>query len=333
MEEGNNSIQFPDISSITMDTSSGSLANRYSHKASYFSYVFKHDFKEVLYLVRDIIKSTEIINESNLGDMSDFIITKGENTWEKGNEFSFLLKSGIRFFKKVLDYEETENYAKIVWFIYKTEPATFDFYLSAYFNRDYTGKYTTFVFKLEYNRPMVDGEKINASRFQTFSLLDEYLTNKNTLKEQNEIIYIDTSLEKAWSVISNLSLLAKMVPLICDEISCNEQDICEGTEFNMSWKQQTGTEKVNFVKLKVKRIHITSNSSQIEYDIIESVPIVPKQIVIWQVEKAEGQFVRIKFSHKYSENVQNDSIKMISEMKKKILKELKIKLEVKEPII
>lgn len=306
----------------TNDISTVSVAQP---RVCYFSYVFKHDFKEVLYLVRDWVKSSEIIEKSMTYDMSDFIITKGNNTWEKGSEFSFHWKKSVRFHKKVLDYEEKENYARIVWFVYKMESSFFDFYLYAHFNRDYTGKYTTVSLKRENMQFVSDEEKLNMDRFKAFSIIDENLKNQKNLKEQIEVIFIDNNLEKAWSYISDLRKLTQLVPSICDDITCDGSEIIEGSELNLSWKQQNVDEKLQFVKLKVNKIITNNMFCQIEYETIESNPTVPKQQIIWRVEKADGDFLKIKFIHKYSENI--DNIKSISVMKKKILKDLKQKLE------
>jgi hypothetical protein len=312
---------------IPQSTNDTSTLSEVLPKTCYFSYVFKHDLKDVLYLLRDWIKTSEIIANRIDYDMSDFLITKGNNTWEKGSEFSFSWKKSVRFHKRVLEYEERENYAKIVLFVYKMESSFFDFYLYVHFNRDYTGKYTTLSLKRENMQFVSDEEKLNADRFKAMKVIDDYLKNKQNLKEQNEVVFVDSTLDHIWTYVSDLRKLAKTVPLICDDVVCDDPVVIEGTELILEWKQQNVDEKLQFVKLKVNRITTNNTFCKIEYETIVSNPTVPKQLIIWKVAKADGDFVKIKFSHKYSENIEYENIKAISVMKKKILKQLKQKLE------
>jgi hypothetical protein len=299
---------------------------------SRFVYIYKHNFKDVLNLLRDFNTCSKIVsNSSTLKNIiSEYTLIKGNQNWEEGSEFNYVYRGLIRAYKRVICYEQKENFAKIKYLIYKTEPATFNFYVTVHFYKSFNDEYTTFVKQWEHylnvNESQAAQGSLNEERYQIFSILDKHLENTKLAGNVNlELTYIESNFDKVWRVINNLKVLQSMVPSICDEVICEKELIEKNSELKLIWKLPQSEE--NYVKLKVVKIINYSSFCEIEYESSDGQPQVPKQNIIWRVEKTNENFCLIKFSHFYNEKVSKTCLKMISKLKKTILKELRVKLE------
>jgi len=288
---------------------------------SYFNYIFKHDFKDVLETIRDFRRSASILNKLESNFITDIIHTKGSETWEKDAEYSYLLNRSLRIYVRVADYEETENYARLVWHNYNTDPFLFVSIITLYFYKNFVGNYTSYVIKWNFpSETQIDTQKINEERYNECVWIDKELSKENLVNTQLEKTYINASLEKIWGYVQNLGKLQKIVPLISNSVECGEE-ITIGSIIKLELDESS------FVKLKVVDLSTNLNFCQIEYECVESNPPTPKQLIMWKVEKAEGNFCSVSFTHRFVENLAQHIIEKISGLKKTILLELKQKLD------
>jgi hypothetical protein len=295
-----------------------------------FSYVYKHDFKLVLNTMRDLEKQSHICNLLAHDFVSEVVFTKFEKTWEIGAEFNFLWKGVIKLYYRTLEYYEGSEYAKIKWIVYKTEPVTLDFYMSFTLFKDFTGLFTTVLLSSaslqEYEQTEDDLKRIKLERYVILKNIDRFLEGEGDQKRQKETIYIEADINILWKIISNMKLFQKLVPIICDSVIFDEQneEIREGTELTLYWNTENGKSSVIFV---VKKIIAGDNFCSLVYECKEGNTPVPKQEIVWSIEKKEGDFCFVEFSHHYQEDIKKESLQQTSILKKRLLEGLKKQLE------
>jgi hypothetical protein len=193
--------------------------------------------------------------------------------------------------------------------------------ITLYFYKNFVGNYTSYVIKWNFpTDAQIDTQKINEERYNECVWIDKELNNKNLINTQMEKTYINVSLDKIWSYVHNLGKLQKIVSLIGSNVECDEE-ITLGSFLKLE------LDEASYVKLKVVALMTNLNVCYIEYECIESNPPTPKQLITWKIEKAEGDFCMVSFIHKFFEKLPQNIIDKISGLKKKILSELKQKLD------
>lgn len=296
-------------------------------KVSFFCYLLKHPFSTTMDLIRDYTKLSTAINDTFKDYTTEITILKGNTTWEIGSEFTLLYKKCFILYLRVIEYEETENLTRIKRYIYKTIPPTSDYYQTTQIIGDCTGEFSTYCIKWDYANEIwqtkAEQKLLDDERYEVFFAVDKFLSQNKNKKEQIEKVYFLADLEVIWNLISNLSLVQKISPSICDSV-----EIVSENEIKLIWNKRLRNGQQCYVLLKVININNNNKFKQIEYECVLSNPIVPKQTIIWRVEKTDCDFCILTFSHIYLEKLDLEIINSLSVHKKQILKTLKQYLEV-----
>ena len=80
-------------------------------------------------------------------------------------------------------------------------------------------------------------------------------------------------------------------------------------------------------KSEPRHVLVVDKSGEIIFESYKSIPLVPKQIIEWKLEKfGEGQCV-VKMTNLYNEVIKKESLVYASKIKKKILKKIKVTFE------
>ena len=109
------------------------------HKNKY-SYYYNFDIKYELLapIIKDLQKVSQLIKFIKSHLLSDLILIYGINSYSKDSRFYFNYRNFIDFYVKVNEFEETDNFIKIIYYIYKTGPISKKFfvYLSLFNNEE-----------------------------------------------------------------------------------------------------------------------------------------------------------------------------------------------------
>ena len=151
-------------------------------KSDIFNYTFKHEYKEVVNLLRDFKKCAEL-NNNILPDFStDFNMTKYENTWQERSEFNILFKKQLRIYIRTVTYTETEDVTHIKWFLSVKEPMIINYFMSYSIYNDSLNGLCSLVHELTFpsdsKRLICDKDEPDKEKFLMYNYYDFYLTEK-----------------------------------------------------------------------------------------------------------------------------------------------------------
>ena len=104
-----------------------------SPKKQSYKFLIRDNFQKTWAILKDI-KITNLICSEKIfpGMATEPLFIKGTNTREIGNDFYFDWKGMVRLFFRVGEVIEKENFAKIKWIVYKTEPKIIEYNLIYY---------------------------------------------------------------------------------------------------------------------------------------------------------------------------------------------------------
>jgi hypothetical protein len=290
--------------------------------------VFNKNLISVFNTLKDLPKTNLINNKYQEGFASETIFTKHSHSWEQGAEFSFLWKNTIKPYFRTHECKLFKDHAKITFHVYKSIPSTIEHGFSYTLYPDHTGLFTTIVVEFFIKNDLImqpEGlEKLKSENFYLFKNIEKYMTDEENENQfiQRECVYINSDLENIIKIISNLKILRKFVPILCDSVKI-EGEIKTGTVITLKWKKKPKSK----VKLRVTEIKLSHYSFSIFYDCIDAKPKVPNQKIVWSCTKKEGEFCLVEFSHFYKESLNKELLASISQMKKKILKNLREQIE------
>lgn len=292
-----------------------------------FTYVFKHEFKIVWDVMKDFAKTNRMCELVIKGWSSPPVFQKMSHSYELGSEFYFVFKNFIKLNLKNVEVEEFEDFAKIR---YEVQPdfnviPNYEYTYTLY--GDLTGSYCTLVLEINYEKILYktkkEKEEANLELFIILKNIEKCIEEEKVMKMQIEQIQINKSFQTVWDMILNFKDFRRINPLICDEVEYEGEKLGEGMEVIFKWTRKYKSS----VKLQVKQIRKAFDFCILIFESLESCPPVPRQKIEWRLEKKECDMCNVKLTHNYNEIIKKESLKYTSKVKKKILQNLKRKVE------
>ena len=80
----------------------------------------------------------------------------------------------------------------------------------------------------------------------------------------------------------------------------------------------------------VKEVKEEENLCELILQCNKGIPAVPRQEIIWTVEKSEEDLCQVKFIHRYKDHIKNTSLIISSKLKQKILDSFKNRVELEK---
>ncbi len=191
-----------------------------NRKLQIFTYIYKHKFGKVKHVLRDLSLSFELNNKVIDDYTTNLEFEKFRKTCEVGAEFNFLWKKLITLYMRTLEYTESDNYLKVKWIIYKTNPPTPDYYLTYNLYADISGELTTFVMEWQYivDLNVIDSTEISKERIAIFQSYDNFMSSLENERLQEERIFLKSDMKSAWTLIMNMKQLREYIPQLCDSV-------------------------------------------------------------------------------------------------------------------
>ena len=101
-----------------------------------YTYNFDIKYEVIKSIIKDFQKMALLIKFIKDYQISDLIFIIGESTCSIDSRFYFNYRKIIDFYSRVLDFQESDNFLKIIYYVYKTKPINknFGIVLSLYEN-------------------------------------------------------------------------------------------------------------------------------------------------------------------------------------------------------
>ena len=101
-----------------------------------YTYNFDIKYEVIKSIIKDFQKMSQLIKFIKDYQISDLIFITGESTCSIDSRFYFNYRKIIDFYSRVLDFQESDNFLKIIYYVYKTKPINknFGIVLSLYAN-------------------------------------------------------------------------------------------------------------------------------------------------------------------------------------------------------
>jgi len=101
-----------------------------------YTYNFDIKYEVIKSIIKDFQKMSQLIKFIKDYQISDLIFITGESTCSIDSRFYFNYRKIIDFYSRVLDFQESDNFLKIIYYVYKTKPINknFGIVLSLYEN-------------------------------------------------------------------------------------------------------------------------------------------------------------------------------------------------------
>ena len=101
-----------------------------------YTYNFDIKYEVIKSIIKDFQKMSQLIKFIKDYQISDLIFITGDSTCSIDSRFYFIYRKIIDFYSRVLDFQESDNFLKIIYYVYKTKPINknFGIVLSLYEN-------------------------------------------------------------------------------------------------------------------------------------------------------------------------------------------------------
>ena len=101
-----------------------------------YTYNFDIKYEVIKSIIKDFQKMSQLIKFIKDYQISDLIFITGDSTCSIDSRFYFNYRIIIDFYSRVLDFQESANFLKIIYYVYKTKPINknFGIVLSLYEN-------------------------------------------------------------------------------------------------------------------------------------------------------------------------------------------------------
>lgn len=293
-----------------------------------YSYLFKHSINRLWVILRDAAATTLLLPEHHF----PLIITKGKETWSIGTEFYGKTAEFGEYFGKVTKVKNFPQHKRLTWdltFPTKTMPFRFE---SLLYKVDEEEESTVILQKLTFfeqksydyfiEKQSIYEKMISDLHSKINVMLEQ--SSLNLFQYEGGVIY--SSIEKIWELITDLTKLKKIAPLIkldCDNIENNYPQTI-GEEVNLTTDNHKGYYTVKTLKFDRRP---NWNKWLFCYSISPGIPKIPKQVVCVSLTKINENECQVYFFHDFKEFCSNDYIKNLSKQKKYVIKSIKDYLE------
>ena len=92
-----------------------------------YTYNFDIKYELIKSIMKDFQKMSQLIKFIKDYQISDLIFITGESTCSIDSRFYFNYRKIIDFYSRVLDFQESDNFLKIIYYVYKTKPINKNF--------------------------------------------------------------------------------------------------------------------------------------------------------------------------------------------------------------
>ena len=87
-----------------------------------YSYNFDIKYEAIKTIIKDFQLMSQLIKFIKDNQISDLIFITGDSTCSKDSRFYFNYRKIIDFYSLVLEFQENDNFLKIIYYVYKTKP-------------------------------------------------------------------------------------------------------------------------------------------------------------------------------------------------------------------
>ena len=92
-----------------------------------YTYNFDIKYEVIKSIIKDFQKMSQLIKFIKDYQISDLIFITGDSTCSIDSRFYFNYRKIIDFYSRVLDFQENDNFLKIIYYVYKTKPINKNF--------------------------------------------------------------------------------------------------------------------------------------------------------------------------------------------------------------
>ena len=92
-----------------------------------YTYSFDIKYEVIKSIIKDFQKMSQLIKFIKDYQISDLIFITGDSTCSIDSRFYFNYRKIIDFYSRVLDFQENDNFLKIIYYVYKTKPINKNF--------------------------------------------------------------------------------------------------------------------------------------------------------------------------------------------------------------
>ena len=92
-----------------------------------YTYNFDIKYEVIKSIIKDFQKMSQLIKFIKDYQISDLIFITGDSTCSIDSRFCFNYRKIIDFYSRVLDFQESDNFSKIIYYVYKTKPINKNF--------------------------------------------------------------------------------------------------------------------------------------------------------------------------------------------------------------
>ena len=87
-----------------------------------YTYNFDIKYEVIKSIIKDFQKMSQLIKFIKDYQISDLIFITGDSSCSIDSRFYFNYREIIDFYSRVLDFQESDNFLKIIYYVYKTKP-------------------------------------------------------------------------------------------------------------------------------------------------------------------------------------------------------------------
>ena len=92
-----------------------------------YTYNFDIKYEVIKSIIKDFQKMSQLIKFIKDYQISDLIFITGDSSCSIDSRFYFNYRKIIDFYSRVLDFQESDNFLKIIYYVYKTKPINKNF--------------------------------------------------------------------------------------------------------------------------------------------------------------------------------------------------------------
>jgi hypothetical protein len=176
-----------------------------------YIYIYNFDIKyEIMNsIIKDIQKVSQLIKFIKDCQINDIIFINGNSTCSIGSRFFFNYRRIIDFYTKVINFQETDNYMKIIYYVYKTKPIckNFGIILSLFKNE----KKAKLEIEIIPSKDMIISEKYLKIIYNEFDYNILYLSLALKLKKEKLIHFNSAIINNEFFVLSQIIQNIKLI--------------------------------------------------------------------------------------------------------------------------
>jgi hypothetical protein len=283
----------------------------------------KKNFKENIEFIWAFMKDFKSTSCEFKNFISPLIFIKGDNCYEIGSEFTLIWKNFLTLYIRTEEIEESTNFKKLAFLVYKTEPKNFQLRLIFNLHKVTYDNSTLLNWEIVYPNEereikLTTYEKLKLDCMDFLNSFEEILNTKSSVVRQTESTQIKCDAKRLWKVLTQWQVLKKIAPTICDELECDNEILTVGDQIKLKFYKN----KLECI-LKVISMESTERKFILKLFCGESSPKISNQDLIFEVFKINENNCFIVFTHCFHEFQTSGSMEKLAQLKKECLSSLK----------